>query len=128
MDRTVFTNANLVDGEHPAKPASTVIIEGNKITSVGTGTVTDLAAGDRVIDLGGRTIMPGMITCHFHATYKDLGSVPSPYGLERPPAYQAVSWPPSNWSWPCSPASPVPSAQVRPSTSTRRSSRPSPMV
>ena len=38
MGRTVFTNANLVDGEHPAKPGSTVIIEGNRITSVGTGT------------------------------------------------------------------------------------------
>ncbi len=37
---------------------------------------------------GGRS-MPGMITCHFHATYKDLGSVPAPYGLERPPAYQS---------------------------------------
>ena len=51
MDRTVFTNANLVDGEHPAKPGSPVIIKGNRITSVGTGTVTDLAAGDRVVDL-----------------------------------------------------------------------------
>jgi imidazolonepropionase-like amidohydrolase len=90
MGRTIFTNANLLDGDHPAKPGSTVVISGERITSVGTGTVTELAADDRLVDLAGRTLMPGMITCHFHSTYKDLGSTPAPYGLERPPAYQAV--------------------------------------
>jgi predicted amidohydrolase YtcJ len=29
---------------------------------------------DRTVDLGGRTLMPGMFTCHFHATYHELGS------------------------------------------------------
>ncbi len=57
--RLVFTNANLVDGEHPAKPGVTVVVEGERITSVGTGQRDDLAAADRVVDLAGRTLMPG---------------------------------------------------------------------
>ena len=35
--------------------------------------------------------MPGMFTCHFHATYHELGSQPNtPYGDEYPPAYLAL--------------------------------------
>ncbi len=87
--RVVLTNANLVDGEHPAKPGAHVVVEGNRITAVGTGAV-DRRAGDRVVDLAGRTIMPGMVTCHFHSTYHELGATPAPYGLEAPPPYQAL--------------------------------------
>ncbi|MGQ0803933.1 MAG: amidohydrolase family protein, partial [Actinomycetota bacterium] len=89
MGRLIFTGANLLDGEHPARPGTTVVVEGNRITSVGEG---DVAAGpdDRVLDLAGRTLMPGMVTCHFHATYDELGAKPAPFGLEQPPAYQAL--------------------------------------
>jgi imidazolonepropionase-like amidohydrolase len=31
-----------------------------------------------------------MATCHFHSTYNELGTVPAPFGLEAPPAYQAL--------------------------------------
>ena len=34
--------------------------------------------------------MPGMVNCHFHATYHNLGSTPAPFGLEEPMALQAV--------------------------------------
>ena len=54
MNRTVFTNANLLDGEHPAKPQATVVVEGNKIARVTSGAV-ETSSTDRVIDLAGRT-------------------------------------------------------------------------
>ena len=90
MSRIVYTNANLLDGEHPAKPESTVVVEGNRIASVETGVPAALRPDDRIVDLGGRTLMPGMITCHFHSTYHELGAVPGPFGLEHAPAYQAI--------------------------------------
>jgi imidazolonepropionase-like amidohydrolase len=90
MARIVFTNANLVDGEHPAKPGTTVVVDGERIASVATGQLGGTRPDDRVVDLGGRTLMPGMITCHYHSTYHELGSFPAPYGLEEPPALQAL--------------------------------------
>lgn len=87
MARVVFTNANLLDGEHAARPGSTVVVDGDRIASL---QAAPGGAGDRVIDLGGRTLMPGMITCHFHSTYHELGPAPPPLGLDHPPAYMAL--------------------------------------
>lgn len=89
MGRLIFADANLLDGEHPTRPGSTVVVEGDRITSVGD-VVVGAGPDDRVVDLAGRTLMPGMVTCHFHATYDELGAKPAPFGLEQPPAYQAL--------------------------------------
>ncbi|MGH9079409.1 MAG: hypothetical protein ACRDYE_04890 [Acidimicrobiales bacterium] len=35
-------------------------------------------------------MMPGMVNCHFHATYHELGRVPALFGTEEPMALQAV--------------------------------------
>jgi imidazolonepropionase-like amidohydrolase len=91
--RTVFTHANLLDGEHPAKPGCTVVVEGNTITAVDTAEIAvEPGTGpdaDRVIDLRGRTLMPGMTSGHFHTTYHGVGSSDRPFGLEAAPAFQA---------------------------------------
>ena len=91
MGRLALTNANLLDGEHPAVPAQTVVIDGDRIAAV-TGAPLDPAttAGDTIVDLGGRTVMPGMATCHFHSTYENLGATQAPYGSEHPPAYMSL--------------------------------------
>ena len=90
MTRLVLTNANLLDGDSPAQADRVVVIEAERIASVSDAPPPDVTAADRVVDLGGRTVMPGMITCHYHSTYRELGAVPAPYGLEHAPAYQVL--------------------------------------
>ena len=71
MPRIIFQGANLLDGDNAARPGSTVVIEGETIRSVGTAKVT-VQPGDRVIPLGGKTLMPGLISSHFHASYNNI--------------------------------------------------------
>jgi imidazolonepropionase-like amidohydrolase len=90
--RIVFTNANLVDGVSPARPGSTVVVAGERIVSVSQGPVADARPDDRVVDLDGKTLMPGMYQCHFHAHFGAFGEgVTAPaLGLEASPAYLAM--------------------------------------
>jgi imidazolonepropionase-like amidohydrolase len=88
--RLVLTHATVIDGDHSVAADAHVVVEGELITEVGPGPVVDPRPQDRTVDLGGRTVMPGMINCHFHATYHNLGAVPAPFGLEEPMAMQAV--------------------------------------
>jgi imidazolonepropionase-like amidohydrolase len=93
MARLFLTDAVVVDATGPARPASTVVVDGERIVEVrgpGADGLADVRPDDRVVHLAGRTVMPGMATCHFHATYRELGTKPAPFGLEEPPAYQAV--------------------------------------
>jgi imidazolonepropionase-like amidohydrolase len=51
-----------------------VLLEGRRIAAVGPG----LAAGDaRVVELGGRTVMPGLIDCHVHVCADGMVSYPT---------------------------------------------------
>jgi imidazolonepropionase-like amidohydrolase len=89
MATLALTGARLLDGTRPAIEDATLVVDGERIIEVGTGPPT--APVERTIDLGGCTVMPGMFTCHFHATYHELGSQPNtPYGDEYPPAYLAL--------------------------------------
>lgn len=90
MTRLVLTNASLLDGEHARVERSTVTIDGERIVGVHTGDTPAPEPGDDVHDLGGRTVMPGMVTCHFHSAYDELGSKMTPLGSDVPPAYAAV--------------------------------------
>ena len=89
MARLVLTGATILDGERAGLAGSSVVIDGGRITEV-SSVVPERQPDDRVVDLAGRTVMPGMVTCHFHSTYHELGSTTAPYGNEYPPAYQAL--------------------------------------
>ncbi len=89
MTRLLLTHARVVDGDGATLDDGHVVVEGDRVAAVTEGPVV-ARPDDRVVDLGGRTVMPGMVNCHFHATYHELGSVPAPFGLEEPMALQAV--------------------------------------
>jgi imidazolonepropionase-like amidohydrolase len=86
MARIVFHNANLLDGDRPARAGQTVVVDGERIVSVQSGPA-DVRADDRRIDLGGKTLMPGLISCHFHCSYGNITIQPEPLGVEKPPGY-----------------------------------------
>jgi len=89
--RIVFTRAKLLDGEHAPREGASVVVEGKRITAVANGGV-ETASGDRVIDLGGRTLMPGMVQGHFHSGFGPTatqGMAPV-LGLEAPAAYMGI--------------------------------------
>lgn len=79
-----FTNARVFDGSAALPGLKTVVLEGDRIKSVSDGGATDDA-----IDLGGMTLMPGLITCHFHSDFYKFtlaeGASGEPLGKERPP-------------------------------------------
>lgn len=61
---TLFCNANLLDVEHQCQilPNTSVLVDGDKIVSVGG----DTKSADRVIDLQGAYLLPGLINLHVH--------------------------------------------------------------
>ncbi len=72
-------NVTLIDGTgRPPVPGATVVIDGNRITAVGT--TVQAPAGARVIDGTGKFLMPGLIDAHIHLR--------GGRGGNRPPAEQ----------------------------------------
>jgi len=64
---TVVKAARLIDGRGgpPLSPAM-VLVEGDRVAQVGSSVA--VPAGARVIDLGGATLLPGLIDLHTHLT------------------------------------------------------------
>jgi imidazolonepropionase-like amidohydrolase len=91
MGRIVLREASVWDAVEGRRDECTVVVDGDRIDAI-LPPATEVATGhdDRVIDLAGRTVLPGMVTSHFHASYHELGARPGPFGLEEPPALQAV--------------------------------------
>jgi imidazolonepropionase-like amidohydrolase len=87
MGRIFFESANLIDGIHPVKENATVVVEGERITAVGTnGDVPKPSAQDTVYDLNGRSLMPGMVQCHYHGAYDNIATLID-IDLKHPPTY-----------------------------------------
>src|SRR5262245_30352932 len=64
---TAIRAARLIDGRGGAPIASPiVIVRGDRIEAVGSGLA--IPAGARVLDLGGMTLLPGLIDLHTHLT------------------------------------------------------------
>jgi len=84
----------LIDGvSAQARPNPEIVIQGNRITDVYTAGARPAPPGAQVIDLGGATVLPGLIDCHTHIFLQ--GEVPEAGGydvqlLKFPAAYRAA--------------------------------------
>ena len=82
-NRILFTNVNVFDGVTDGLAMNTnVLVEGNLIKSVGP-TITP-PEGTKVIDGGGRTLMPGLIDAHVHLNMQHLAN---PRGVQGVSTY-----------------------------------------
>jgi imidazolonepropionase-like amidohydrolase/Tol biopolymer transport system component len=56
--------------------SGTVVVEGNRITAVGPVGQVAVPAGARVVDVKGKTVLPGFIDVHWHGPMGNDGIVP----------------------------------------------------
>src|SRR5436305_420897 len=67
--RTLYRAARLIDGTGaPPLEAGGVLVGGDRIAAVGPAHELASAEGVREVDLGDRTILPGLIDLHVHMT------------------------------------------------------------
>ena len=90
--RRLLQNARLIDGTGvPAREGAALLIEGETIVHAGP-----LAAGDapspadaETLDLGGRTVIPGLVEAHIHLSYNDVKAI-ADLDLNCPPEISAL--------------------------------------
>ncbi len=67
---TVLTHVRVIDGTGaPARENQTIVIRDGRIAEVGGVTSITLPAGATIIDLPGRSVMPGLVMMHEHLYY-----------------------------------------------------------
>lgn len=73
-NRTFYKGANLIDGTgtEPLHDAG-FLVDGKEIVQVGKVEDFKLDSDVDVVDLTGKTVMPGMINCHVHITMEPVG-------------------------------------------------------
>ncbi len=86
VNSTIFTNAHIFDGEHFLPEPSDVVFEDGLISAVGQNLAASAQfANATVIDCTGKTVLPGMIDLHIHATTSNPGSLQAftePFSLQ----------------------------------------------
>jgi imidazolonepropionase-like amidohydrolase len=71
QETTAIVGARVIDGlgRDPIEKG-TVVIEHDRIAAVGKDTAVQVPRGANILDAAGRTVLPGIIDCHVHSTYR----------------------------------------------------------
>lgn len=83
----VLRGGRIFDGTGSPAREGTLVIKGNQIAKVVAPGATDWPGDAQVIDVGGETVMPGLIDLHTHLTYANPGD---PEEMALNPADQAL--------------------------------------
>ena len=80
----VLAGATLIDGTgRPPVPDAAIVMEGDRITAAGPRPAVSWPPTAEVIDVGGRTVLPGLIDAHDHLAFHGYG-LPTRWGLDEP--------------------------------------------
>lgn len=72
MPTVLFTNARVFDGSSAECPEGMQVVVDNGVIRALSEQPVKTPAGAQVIDVGGRTLMPGLIDAHIHAYFSDV--------------------------------------------------------
>src|SRR5712691_5809206 len=62
-----LTHVRVIDGTGaPARADQTIVIRDGMIVAVGTGTSVQVPTGAQVLDLSGKSVIPGLVMVHEH--------------------------------------------------------------
>lgn len=92
MRRLYLKNARLIDGiGAPAQAGAGLLIEGDTLVRAGQFPGGDEPKGPAVeiLDLGGRTVIPGLVEAHIHLSYNNV-KVIADLDLNCPPEYSTL--------------------------------------
>jgi imidazolonepropionase-like amidohydrolase len=90
--RLYLKNLRLIDGTGaPARADAALVIEGDTLVHVGPLAAADEPNGPDVetMDLGGRTVIPGLVEAHIHLSYNNV-KVIADLDLNCPPEYSTL--------------------------------------
>ena len=62
----IFRNCRVINGKGDGLARGHLVVEQNRIEKVGKGPGPGKKRGDEIVDLEGRTLLPGIIDCHIH--------------------------------------------------------------
>lgn len=89
MMKTAITNVLVFDGSGADPYRGEVLIEGNRIVEVAAAPNKLTGAADKVIDGGGKFLMPGMTEAHTHFSWNDQ---PSLNAIQMMPPEEHILW------------------------------------
>src|SRR6516162_11415700 len=82
-----FTNGSIIDGTGRPPFAGGLLVQGDRIKAVGH---VQPPPDAEIIDVGGRTLMPGMILSHVHLSYNHVKDLPD-LDLTQPPEVATIA-------------------------------------
>lgn len=83
-------NALIIDGTGRPPVSGGLVIEGERIRDVGSHITAPADPSASVLDLGGRTLMPGMILSHVHLSYNHVRELQD-LDLKQPPEVATIA-------------------------------------
>jgi imidazolonepropionase-like amidohydrolase len=83
-DVIALTHARVIDGRGtPAREDQTLILRGGKIADVGEVSAIAIPAGAHVIELRGKTVLPGLVMLHEHLYFTSRASTTAPFHVNE---------------------------------------------